>query len=81
MKTIAHLVIRKWWISVCVAIGISVVALVGIVSPGRSGEVNEVEAAYKLKEMLDGEFGSDGSECLIVVDVVEVVGDLFCPWL
>ena len=77
MKSIAHLIIGKWWITVSLALGLSALALLGLSSSRGRGGMSEVKSAYALKSELDLEFGSDGSECLIVVDVVGASGDLF----
>jgi len=77
MNSIANFIIGKWWIVAVLAFSMSVLAMAGLSSPGGRAEMSEVKSAYALKSELDGEFGSDGSECLIVIDVVGAVGDLF----
>ena len=77
MKSIAHLIIARWWICVVLAAGCSILAVVGLTSQRAGSEMGEVKSAYALKSQLDGEFGSDGGDCLIVVDVAEMDGDLF----
>ncbi|MGI9243986.1 MAG: efflux RND transporter permease subunit [Verrucomicrobiales bacterium] len=77
MNLLAHLIIGKWWIVVGLGLVVSAVAVAGLTSPSGNGQMGEIKSEYALKSELDGEFGSDGSECLIVVDVVGPAGDLF----
>lgn len=51
--------------------------MIGVVSPQASVGMSEDKSAYELKSELDGEFGSDGGDCLIVVDVEGQARDLF----
>ncbi|MFT5410481.1 MAG: putative RND superfamily exporter protein, partial [Verrucomicrobiales bacterium] len=77
MSSIAHFVVGRWRLIATLAFGVTLVAAIGVFSPRGSGPLKEVSAAYKVKSELDGEFGSDGGECLLVVDVAE--GNLFSP--
>lgn len=77
MKSIAHFIIGKWWVCVLLSVAMSVAAVLGLFSHRGGGDMQEVKSAYQLKSELDGKFGSDGGDCLIVVDVVELGGDLF----
>ena len=77
MQSISHFIIDRWRIIVALALGISALAVAGILSPNGMSEMSEAKTAYKLKSELDVEFGSDGGDCVIVVDVVDLGGDLF----
>ena len=79
MKSIAHFIVGKWWFCVLFAVVMSGLSLQGMISSGGGSDLREEKSAYILKSELDEEFGSDGGECLILVDVVDGEGDLFTP--
>ena len=77
MTSVANLIIRKWWICAGLALVMTGLATRGMMAPRSSAEMGEVKSAYVLKSKLDEEFGSDGGDCLIVVDVGDRDGTLF----
>jgi len=75
MKIVSQFIVHHWKVVVALASLLALLAGLGLALPRKMGAMED-SSSYDLKAELDGEFGSDGSECLILVDVVGG-GDLF----